>query len=182
MTDARLTRNADPEIRGDRNIDPIRDDKHINVSDDDFEELLRGGFNDARLPNPPKMEGWHLCWLTTQSSSDPLHKRLRLGYIPVRSSEMPEFDPSNGQKLSGHEDFVTCNEMILCKFPMDRYQRYMQMFHHQKPLEDEEGVVAQAKRNDEDSSGRRLQEEEGDGISDMERQIRDAKRNRPVFS
>lgn len=41
------------------------------------------------LPKTPDLPGWHLCWLSTTNSYDSIDKRIRLGYIPVKSEEFP---------------------------------------------------------------------------------------------
>ncbi len=44
-----------------------------------------------KLPTPPEMPGWHLCWLTTTNQSDTLEWRFRVGYELVKREEIPGF-------------------------------------------------------------------------------------------
>jgi hypothetical protein len=46
----------------------------------------------SALPKLPEMDGWHLCWLSTTNSYDSIDKRIRLGYVPVKSEELPGFE------------------------------------------------------------------------------------------
>ena len=41
----------------------------------------------SALPKLPNLSGWHLCWLSTTNSYDSIDKRIRLGYVPVKSEE-----------------------------------------------------------------------------------------------
>lgn len=185
----RTVRSAAPDVRGDRGAttDAARtttDDQGLVSDSEEFQKLLESGFQQTALPQPPALPGWHLCWLTTQSRYDTLQARARLGYAPVRRSEMPGFDPSNNAELVGHEGFITCNEMVLCKVPEPRYQQLMAYFHHQKPLEEETGIIANAK-NVTDKLGRQVVTTDGDGdidgLADMESSARSASKRTPMF-
>ena len=46
----------------------------------------------SALPKLPSMDGWHLCWLSTTNSYDSIDKRMRLGYVPVKSDELPGYE------------------------------------------------------------------------------------------
>ena len=62
------------------------------MSDDERLEMFRmQQFSDA-LPDLPIIPGYHMCWLSTTNSSDPIARRMRLGYTPVRSEDIPGFE------------------------------------------------------------------------------------------
>lgn len=112
------------------------------------------------LPRLPKKPGFHFCWLTTTNPSDPIHRRLRIGYRLVKSAELPDLDVyavrGEGQEYAGH---IVCNEMILAEIPEDRYQRMMHEFHYRMPLNEEAGLRAQTEalaQEHRDSKGRPL--------------------------
>jgi hypothetical protein len=140
--DERLTRSGAPETRGDYSArqDAEREEM-LHMSDAEFEAMVEAEFDNAVLANPPKLQGYHLCWLTTTSQYDTLQKRHRVGYIPVMRSEMPHFDASMGKDLVGHEGHVTCNELVLHKILDRRYQTIMNLFHHKKPSEAMRSIV-----------------------------------------
>lgn len=188
LTDERTRRDPASDVRGDRGIteDLEREGTGL-ISDDDLDKIIAAEFEQTALPEPPPLPGWHLCWCSTTSQYDSLQKRQRLGYMPVRRDEMPGFDASNGANLANFEGFVTCNEMILCKIAEPRYQALMRYFHHKRPLQEEEAIIAKtdaAKQELEDRSGRKLVQSEGmDGMEDLERSVRVAQaRGAPTFS
>lgn len=168
----RTARSAAADVRGDRGIQEDLERAENVLSDDEFFSMLDGGFDDNRLPNVPRIPGFHCCWLTTSSPYDSISKRLRLGYVPVRYSEVPTMQMPDGtvQQPDGN---VTCNEMALYKLPERRFQALMAHYHHRRPLEDEQGTLSKiAAGNDtRDSSGKVLGAEEGDGIETMKRSV-----------
>lgn len=186
--DERLVRSGAPEVRGDRGVaeDAARAGDTGLLSLDELENLIKSEFEQTVLPDAPKIPGYHICWLTSGSQYDTLAKRQRLGYTAVRRSELPGFDPSNGQQLQGHEGIITCNEMVLHKIPEAHYQAIMRYFHHKRPLEDEQSILAKSKELSEggqDSSGKDLMSVEGDGIKDLEARVRRDERSAvPMFN
>ena len=173
--------------RGDRGIaeDVARTESDGLMSDAEYEALIRNEFEQTALPQPPAIPGWHLCWLTTTSQYDSIQKRQRIGYKPVRSDELPGFDPSNGQTLDRFSGFVTCNEMVLHKIPETYYQRMMSYFHHRRPAEDARQTLQKIKdgnAQEQDSTGKELGEILGTGLLDMEKTAkRDTNINAPLF-
>ena len=187
--DERLVRSGAPEVRGDRGVaeDAARANESGLLSVDELEKLIKDEFEQTVLPTAPAIPGFHTCWLTTASQYDTLAKRQRLGYTAVRRSDLPNFDASNGQALIGHEGAITCNEMVLHKIPEGNYQAIMRYFHHKRPLEDEQSILQRVKESDGmnnmDSSGRQLNTVEGDGINELEQQVKRAERRAaPTFS
>jgi len=113
----------------------------------------RNEFQQTVLPSIPDIPGFHLCWLATNSQYDPIHRRFSLGYAPVRADEMPGYDMYKVKEgdQSGH---IMCNEMLLCKMPMDIYQDIMLEHHHFQPMDeadkirvDQEQLVSQRDRS-----------------------------------
>ena len=49
------------------------------------------------LPKPPDIPGFHVCWLSTTNGYDPIHKRMRMGYEPVKVEDVPEGPPGYAQ-------------------------------------------------------------------------------------
>jgi hypothetical protein len=182
--DERIVRSSGLEVRGERGFeeDPARADPNAMT---DFEQLIENEFEQSALPNPPPLPGWHLVWLTSASQYDSIQKRQRLGYQPVKQAEMPGFDPSNGQALERFPGFVTCNEMVLFKIEEQKYQAIMRHFHHKKPMQEEEGIVAQieAAQREQGGSGKRGRTVvEGDGMDVIADRVQQDKRANPTFS
>jgi hypothetical protein len=136
------------------------------VTDDDRLEMFRAQlFNDA-LPDLPNIPGYHMCWLTTTNPRDPIHRRIQLGYEPIKASEVPgmEFASIKTGEWSG---MIGVNEMIAFKLPEALYQRFMQEAHHDAPLREENKLAetAEIMRQQAEGSGSTLFE--GDGLMEM---------------
>jgi hypothetical protein len=182
--DTRLRHDNAPAVRGDHSA---RQDAEIrtdaDVDPEELEQLLRDEFEQTSLPTPPKLQGFHLVWLNNSGSYDPLPRRMRLGFTPVRQSELPEFDPSPSGALTGNQredGQILCNEMVLCKIPERIYQAMMRQFHHKRPMDDESGILARLNGRDgglseEDSSGRKLQAQE-EGFLKMQQRVQNLTR------
>ncbi len=123
-------------------------------------QRLRSEWHQEVLPTPPKLPGFHTCWLSTTNSSDPIFKRIQKGYELVRINEVPGFS-QHKVDAGEFEGCVACNEMILAKIPEELYQDLMAYFHHELPMEEEEMLRANAKKPEVDSNGRELGEMEG---------------------
>ena len=111
----------------------------------------------SALPKLPNMDGWHLCWLSTTNSYDSIDKRMRLGYVPVKSDELPGYEDYR-VKSGEHVGYISCNEMLLFKLPMDVFQEVMLYQHHEKPREEAEKIRVQVEnlQGQRNSNGRTL--------------------------
>lgn len=121
----------------DRNVAENRE-----LSDDQRVEEFRQQFFQSALPDIPKIDGYHVCWLTTENPRDPIHSRIRLGYEPIRLSDIPGWDHS-GIKTGEWEGCIGVNEMIAFKLPLELYEQYMRINHHEQPLEEERALSSQ---------------------------------------
>ena len=148
------------------------------ISTQERRKMWSEEWTQSALPKLPNMDGWHLCWLSTTNSYDSIDKRIRLGYVPVKSDELPEFE--NYKVKSGeHVGYISCNEMLLFKLPMDIYQEVMTEMHHDQPREQAEKIkIQQENLQGRDSSGRPLLMVEGEGFGTIEQQPNKL----PVFS
>ncbi len=126
----------------------------------------------SALPKVPELDGWHLCWLSTTNGYDSIDKRFRLGYVPVKAEEFPGFE-NYRVKAGEHVGFIACNEMILCKIPMDVYQEIMLQMHHDAPMEEADKIKVQIEnlQGNRDSQGRSLGQVEGEGFGNLDRTV-----------
>jgi len=129
------------------------------------------------LPNPPAIAGFHTCWLSSTSSSDPIHKRMRMGYERVEVDEVPGFEHYK-MKSGEFEGFIAVNEMILFKVPMALYQEMMAYFHHEKPMEEEQ-MLKDNNPAFQDANTRKLEDakDDADGFGTLAKS-----RHAPVFN
>lgn len=115
----------------DRQVTERRD-----ISDNDRLRMFQNQlFNDA-LPDLPVIPGWHLCWLTTTNTRDSIHRRMQLGYEPVRPEEVPGMEYAT-QKTGEWAGMIGVNEMLAFKLPMSLYEMFMQEAHHDAPNREE---------------------------------------------
>jgi hypothetical protein len=168
-----MTSNTDERLkkelgagRQSREVEDRKVSENRNVTDDDRLEMFRAQlFNDA-LPDLPDMPGYHVCWLTTTNPRDPIHRRIQLGYEPIKADEVPgmEFASIKTGEWSG---LIGVNEMIAFKLPLGLYQRFMQEAHHDAPLREENKLAetAEIMRQQAEGSGSTLFE--GDGLQEM---------------
>lgn len=142
------------------------------ISAQERRKMFSDEWTQSALPKLPDMAGWHLCWLSTTNSYDSIDKRIRLGYVPVKTEEIPGFENFR-VKAGEHAGFIACNEMLLFKIPMEVYQDIMLHMHHEKPMEESEKIRVQLEnlQGARDSSGRSLGRVEGEGFGEIERSV-----------
>ena len=181
MTESRLKKSLNSGGRETRNEDASRaapEDKFISTQE--RRKMWSEEWTQSALPKLPSLNGWHLCWLSTTNSYDSIDKRIRLGYVPVKSEEFPGYEDYR-VKAGEHVGYISCNELLLFKLPMDVFQEVMTHMHHDKPREESEKIRVQVEnlQGARDSNGKSLVSTEGEGMSNFV----DQQPNRtPVFS
>lgn len=163
--DDRLKKDAGQTVRGSRDsadVDRVQQDGSA-LSAAERRRMLRQDWVQEVLPTPPKLPGFHCCWLSTTNSTDPVYKRIQRGYVPVKASEVPAFGTQFTATSGEFDGCVACNEMLLFKIPLETYQDLMMIYHHDMPMEQEASIRDRvSSMNEEDSEGRRLAQIEGD--------------------
>ena len=140
-SDTRL--NSDQSgVRADRRMQDRNVTQDRALSDDERVEEFRQQYFQSALPDIPKIEGYHVCWLTTENPRDPIHGRVRLGYEPIKSSEIPGWEHAS-LKTGEWAGCIGVNEMIAFKLPLELYEQYMRINHHEQPLQEEEALSSQ---------------------------------------
>ena len=141
------------------------------ISTQERRKMWSEEWTQSALPKLPSLDGWHLCWLSTTNSYDSIDKRMRLGYVPVKADELPGYEDYR-VKSGEHVGYISCNEMLLFKLPMDIYQEVMTHMHHDKPREEAEKIKVQLEnlQGQRDSNGRPLLSVEGEGFGSIEQQ------------
>lgn len=135
-TDTRL--NSDQSgVRADRHTQDRAVTQNRELSDDERVAEFRQQFFQSALPDLPKIPGYHVCWLTTENPRDPIHARVRLGYEPIRDSDIPGWEHAS-LKTGEWAGCIGVNEMIAFKLPLALYEEYMRINHHEQPLAEEE--------------------------------------------
>ena len=148
------------------------------ISTQERKNMWSEEWTQSALPKLPSMDGWHLCWLSTTNSYDSIDKRIRLGYVPVKSEELPGYEDYR-VKAGEHVGYISCNEMLLFKLPMEIFQEVMIQFHHDKPRDEADKIKVQLESlQGRDSNGRSLVSVEGEGMGSIDQQPTKL----PVFS
>ena len=176
--DERLKKDTTKGRESRANMDISRQAPENNFAlSNERRRMFRDEFLQESLPTAPDIPGFHLCWLSTTNQYDPIHKRMRIGYTPVKAEEVPGFE-SYRVKAGEMEGFIACNEMVLYKLPEDIYQDYMAEVHHYAPMDEQEKIKVQQDQllNARDSNGRALGKVEGDGMDF------DLSRKAPIFN
>lgn len=135
IRDSRLKR-ASEESRVDRHAAKRTIKRNRSFSDSKRLDMFRKAFFQSALPDLPKIPGHHVCWLTTTNPRDPIHQRMRLGYTPIKTHEVPGYEAvkvASGEYLG----CIGVNEMVAFKLPLSLYQSYMKEVHHTQPLHEE---------------------------------------------
>jgi hypothetical protein len=114
---------------------------HRMLTDDERLDEFRKSFFQSVLPDLPTIKGYHVCWLTTTNPRDSIASRVRLGYEPIKSEDIPGWEHAT---MKGGEwpGCVCVNEMIAFKLPMSLYEAYMYEAHHAQPLSEEEKLTS----------------------------------------
>jgi hypothetical protein len=171
--ESRLKKSLNAGGRQDRDLGEANrrapEDKFISAQE--RRKMWSEEMTQSALPKLPDMDGWHLCWLSTTNGYDSIDKRMRLGYVPVKAEELPGYEDYR-VKSGEHVGFISCNEMLLYKLPMDIYQEVMLYQHHERPREEAEKIRVQLEnlQGQRDSNGRPLVSVEGEGIGSIEQQ------------
>jgi hypothetical protein len=175
MNDERLKKIADP-ARVSRASQNREVTENREISDDDRVEMFRQQFFQSALPDLPKIQGYHTCWLTTTNPRDTIQARVRLGYEPVKPEDVPGWEYAT-IKTGEYAGFIGVNEMLAFKLPMRLYQMFMEEAHFNAPAREDEKLVAMTEglREQAERAGGRLIE--GDGMADL-RHVPE----RPVFT
>lgn len=166
MSDERLKRSAGAEVRGDARItETVIKEGDRATSDEVRVEAFMDEWVPRVLPDPPKISGYHFCWLSTENSSDTIMQRKRLGYELVKASELgPEWQETGYSGQGEYNGIVCAREMLLAKIPEARYQAVMRYFHDTQPNEMDADNAESMNRLKalKDSAGKRLVQEEAD--------------------
>lgn len=150
--DERLARDTSYEVRQERESTERELTQEHELTDSQRLDALRMEYFQQSLPNLPKIPGFHVCWLSTQSSRDPIYGRIRLGYEPIRLEEVPGFEHAS-LKTGEYSGCVGVNEMVAFKLPDRLYKQYMTELHHTEPARQEEMLGEAARVAQESAKG-----------------------------
>jgi len=143
--DEKLGFNRKSREDGDRRITEDRE-----LTDPERLDEFRKTFFQSALPDLPPIEGYHVCWLTTENPRDPIHGRIRLGYEPIKSTDIPGWEHAS-MKTGEWAGMIGVNEMVAFKLPLHLYEAYMKEAHDTQPAL-EEDALNEARRQAEEAA------------------------------
>jgi len=161
MTDERLKKSAG-QTRVNRAMEDRASTQNRAISDDERVEMFRQQFHQSSLPDLPKLDGWHLCWLTTTNPRDSIQMRIRLGYEPVKPEDVPGWEYAT-LKTGDWQGFIGVNEMLAFKLPISLYEKYMREAHHDAPMREEEKLTDTQDFLEQQARGAKSRIDVGDG-------------------
>lgn len=131
--------NSESEAKQDRAMEDRAVTESRVLSDSERIDEFRQTFFQSALPDLPDIDGYHVCWLTTENPRDPIHGRIRLGYEPIKAVDIPGWKHAS-LRTGEWEGCIGVNEMVAFKLPLHLYEAYMKEAHHTQPLAEEEAL------------------------------------------
>lgn len=135
LQDSRLKRGQG-KVREGRALQSRAVTANRDLTDSERRDAFRQSFFQSHLPDLPKIEGFHVCWLTTANVQDPIHARIRYGYELLDADEFPGWGHIKSPNSAAYPGKIVVNEMIAAKIKLTLYQDYMREVHHDRPLEE----------------------------------------------
>jgi len=140
-TDSRLKRELSVDRRAERGAEDRKVTEDRELSDAERLEMFRMQMYQSALPDLPPIPGYHVCWLTTENSKDPIFRRKQMGYQPVTADDVPGLEYAT-IKTGEYAGMIGVNEMLAFKLPENLYQMYMREAHYDAPMSEQEKIVA----------------------------------------
>lgn len=165
MSDERLKKSAG-QGRGSRKDSDRMVTENREITEAERVEMFRQQLFQSALPDLPKIDGYHTCWLTTQNPRDSIQARIRLGYEPIKPEDIPGWEYAT-IKTGEWAGFVGVNEMLAFKLPLSLYEMYMREAHYEAPLREEQKLQDTADQIAEDAKRKGSRVAVGEGLSEL---------------
>lgn len=108
-------------------------------TDPERRRAFREKWSATHLPNLPKKDGWHRCWISTNHPTDTVARRIALGYriLTLDDVKAAGWNPeqSSVKDAAPVDNVVRWREMVGAEIPEDEYYQIMREFHHDQPLD-----------------------------------------------
>ena len=154
--------------RTERDADEREQTMDREMTEDERFEAFVESQEQSIMPKLPKIDGYHLCWLTTQNKHDTIARRLAMGYTLIRVEEIPGVS-GESLKVGDRDGILAVNEMVAAKIPLSLYNRMMAYSHHTRPLEEEGKLKTRTEllKQQAQADGRGLSVQAGDGYETL---------------
>ena len=164
--DERLGRESVGQMRQ----DPAMEDRDVvenrELTDAERLRLFQEDHYQAALPDLPKKDGYHMCWLSTTSQSSPIPRKIKLGYKLCTPADIPGWD-FHLIKGGAYEGYIGVNEMIAAMIPLSLYKQYMRISHYQLPNEQEGAIIDKADEMADSARRAKAKVTEEEGTAEM---------------
>lgn len=123
------------------------------------------------LPNLPKKDGWHRCWVSESHALDTPQRRLGLGYRFVKEDDLK----TEGWAMNSVKDaravdgVVRVREMCAMECTQEDYITLMREFHHDQPRDMARDIYGGLEQTASEVRDRGGKVELGDGFQEMAR-------------
>lgn len=138
----RIAQRDDSDSRKDRAMDDRKVTANRELTDKERIAEFRAKFMESVLPNLPAPPGMHPFWASTTHQQQTIASLVRMGYTPIRKSDIPGWDLATGIETGEYAGCIGMKEMIAFMLPEFLYQEYMMINHHERPLEEEDKLKA----------------------------------------
>lgn len=128
----------------------------------------------SHLPDLPKREGFHRCWVSTNHANDTVPRRLALGYTLLKLEDLVKegWAPEQHSVKDGSstDGLVRWREMVAMETTAENFADYMREFHRDQPRDMVRDIYAPLEETADRvrESGGRV--EFGEGFREMIRQ------------
>jgi hypothetical protein len=137
------------------------------LSDEERQLMYRQAMYQSALPDLPPIPGFHVCWLTTTNSRDPLAARFRMGYELCKPEDFGQQFEFETLKTGEYAGCLGVNEMVAAKIKLETYQGYMLASHHEMPAHEESKLADTARQLKRQAEQMGANVQMGDGLTSI---------------
>ena len=115
-------------------------DEAAAASDPEKRARIREMLQDSVLPNLPRKDGFHRCWVSTTHNIDTPQRRLRMGYWfykldDARKEQWHADEYSVTDSGSVYSGCIMWREMVAMEIRYEDYCMIMREVHHDMPMD-----------------------------------------------
>jgi hypothetical protein len=144
MADERL-RNVRDSSRESRGASLSEEDRSRSepreISDEQRIAAFRARLFQHVLPDLPEIPGYKTIWLSMNAEQDTIQQRESDGYVPVTLDDVPGW-AHPAMETGAAQGHIRIREMIAYKLPERIWRMYMEINHHERPMDQDQRMLA----------------------------------------
>jgi hypothetical protein len=128
---------------GEHEMTTAQRERAAEMTDPERRREIQRKWSEGTLPNLPKKQGWHSCWVSTTHPSDTPLRRKRFGYRFINYEDLTQYGWAadiDAIKDGHFAGAVMWRELIAMECTNQEYEAYMREFHLDQPSEAVEGI------------------------------------------